>query len=306
MCLYCCSLSVQIESKKTSVEEPLLTLADLKADTVLPPTGWIYQSPDSEDYVQLIKFQVQSSSSSLPMIRHCLTVEKDFTWKLFVHGHGVTAAKCSLLAKIPTHLKSDALHVLLCLVDQLRVCPGHPDQHFQHLTEAKKGKLTNSSGEITAYIDKTASVVLNGQSYSRTVRSSQCHILTSSIKCPDCVSYRDSIRSMYHRWQTRINASPSRSQSSSHCHVNDKWLNTPQRKAKLSKLQHRTKLADTKIKYLQKKIAASIEKRGVDVDDSLQTGLEKIIAEQTNIVRKQYAVGSFHHLFWDQQIEAMS
>ena len=122
----------------------------------------------------------------------------------------------------------------------------------------------------------------------------------------DSVSYRDSIRSMYHRWQKRINASPSRSQSSSHCHINDKWLHTLQRKAKLSTLQHRTKLADKKIKYLQKKIAALIEKRGVDVDDSLQTGLENILAEQTNIVRKQYAMGSFHRLFWDQQIEAMS
>ena len=126
------------------------------------------------------------------------------------------------------------------------------------MAEAKKGKLMSSSGDVAAFVDSNAAVQLNGQSYSVTVRSAKCQILTSAIKCPECISYRDIIRSIHHRWQKHLNTSPSKL-TGTHSHVNDRWLTTPEKKEKTSKLKRRVRSAEGMVKYMKEKISASTE-----------------------------------------------
>lgn len=53
-----------------------------------------------------------------------------------------------------------------------------------------------------------------------------------------------------------------------------KWLTSPEKKAKASQLRERVKSAEAAVKYLKKKIEASTKRLGVEVDDSLHSGLE--------------------------------
>jgi len=170
------------------------------------------------------------------------------------------------------------------------------------MVEAKKGKLFSSSGDIAAYIDSNAAVELNGQSYGATVRSVKRQILTSGTKCPECVNYRDTIRSIHHRWQKRLNSSPSQL-TSTHSHVNDRWLKTPERKEKVSKLRQRVRSAEGMVKYMKAKIAASTDELGTHVDDSFHKALEQIMLEQSPRIKKKYSKGTFHRLFWEQQLD---
>lgn len=83
------------------------------------------------------------------------------------------------------------------------------------------------------------------------------------------------------------------------------------------------KSAEAAVKYLKKKIEASTKRLSVEVDDSLHSGLEGnkremresnnyfsfnegIVTEQTSSIRERYPDGSFHHLFWDQQVKALA
>ena len=72
----------------------------------------------------------------------------------------MTADQCPPLSDIPTDLEANQLQHLLCLLDQLRVCPGHPDDHYVDMVRAKEGKLISTSGDIAAYIDSNAHVQL--------------------------------------------------------------------------------------------------------------------------------------------------
>ena len=43
---------------------------------------------------------------------------------------------------------------LLSQLDQLNICPGHPDEHFVSMVKNKKGIVLNSAGDVAAYIDE--------------------------------------------------------------------------------------------------------------------------------------------------------
>ena len=168
-----------------------------------------------------------------------------------------------------------------------------PDKHLLDFVSAKKGQLLSASGNVTAFLDTSGPVMLNGQRCPTTVRSAECQVLTSALKCPQCVSYRNTMRAMYHRWQKRKSSSPIHSAST---HTNDCWLTTPERKIKTSLLKLHVRSAESTVKYLKDKINASTRKLGVDVNDSLHTAQ----------ILDNYPEGSFHRLFWDQQAKALS
>jgi len=115
-------------------------------------------------------------------------------------------------------------------VDQLNICPGHPDEYLVSMVNSKKGKtIFNSSGDVAAYVDNEFEVHYNKQKYSETVRTSDCLILTKNNRCLHCTSYRHNLKSMYHKWLRRQAISPSKLMNS---HVNERWLNSPERKEK--------------------------------------------------------------------------
>ena len=162
-----------------------------------------------------------------------MTVHSDFSWSLTVHGHEVKKDQCLAIRDVPDIISVRNLLQLLFKLDQLTICPGHPDPHFLTMANSRKGTFTSIYGDVTAYVNRNGAIQHNGQTYSETIRSSKCHLLIYSTKCPDCVAYRNTLRSMHHRWLKHQNESPSKT-TSTHSHVNERWLNTPQRRKKLS------------------------------------------------------------------------
>ena len=279
---------------------PILSLSDIQKQATIPDS-WSDLSSCTSEKLQFVKISEQTSSSNPLAMTHIVVVDQDHTWKLYVHGHQVNS-QC--LSHIPTHLQVANLEQLLSSIDQLKVCAGHPDTHFLKMAEAKKGSLKSVAGSVTAYIDSNAFVELNGQKYSRTLRSASCQLLSSSSKCPDCVAYRDNIRAMYHRWINTCRNTPSTSSSSSH--TNDRWMTTPERAEKAMELKKRMRSAESAVKYMKEKISHSTDKIGVSVDDSLHTGLHGLMSEYSDSVKKKYTENSFHRLFWDQQMTMLT
>ena len=64
------------------------------------------------------------------------------------------------------------------------------------MVHAKKGKILSCNGKVVTYVDSTQ-VEFNGSVYQRTVRTSECEIISNSTKCVVCTKYRTNLRAMY-------------------------------------------------------------------------------------------------------------
>ena len=132
------------------------------------------------------------------VVSRSLIVESDFTWKVYVHSQLLSATDCQSLSKFPVHLQIESLQEVLNTINQLHLCAGHPDQKFVDMVDAK---LFTLSGQISAYVDRKSFIALDRNIYHATVRPASCQLLSSSAKCFQCVNYRNTLRSIHHRWQ---------------------------------------------------------------------------------------------------------
>ena len=103
-----------------------------------------------------------------------------------------------------------------------------------------------------------------------------------------------------HRWCKR----DSDELSSSSSHTNNRYLNTPEKFAKVTKLRQQVKSAENEVTRLKEKIANLIQTSEI-VDEGLHRDLSTIMHDKTNDVHKAFPEGTFHRVFWDQQIENM-
>ncbi len=96
-----------------------------------------------------------------------------------------------------------------------------------------------------------------------------CSLLIRNTKCSKCIAYsayRDTLQTMKHKWLKLQNKSPS-SANKTQSRCNDKWLNTPQKKLKLCRVEKKLKLSERKVQQMKEKIQASTKTRGVSIND---------------------------------------
>ena len=60
--------------------------------------------------------------------------------------------------------------------------------------------MSQTSQSASAVLDTNGPYCLNGNVYDETIRSAKCHILVQGAKCPECVSYKTTLRVLYHKW----------------------------------------------------------------------------------------------------------
>ena len=168
---------------------PDTPLQRIRSFLVLPSRAWSDQSPDDINTKELVVCKIQvlpgSSSSQSASMTHCLTVNSDLSWTLFVHNHKVCPITCNALKGFLMLLDEDSFPKLLSTIDGLHVCARQPDEHFMHMVQNKKGKILSSKGDIVGIVDNTT-VELNGKFYSQTFCTSECEILCNSVKCSFC------------------------------------------------------------------------------------------------------------------------
>ena len=267
------------------------------------PSQWIHHTTQESCTIQVCKLSSMMSSSSQPIVTHCLTVNNDFTWTAHVHGHHVDGKKSQVLANFSEKLDPQSLNALLTQLDRCTVCPGHPDKHLVEMLSSMKGKLTSRHGDgIVASLDSYAPVVLNGEVCTQTVRNKSCEIIVNSAKCGHCVQYRDSLRKSFHRWQKRKIISPSRRTATSSC-TNFALLNTPEKLQRYRKLKTRSLATERKLKDAVEKLTLQ---HGETLEPQTQDDLTSIMEEMSNEVRKMNPEQSFRRLFWEQQLQAIN
>ena len=88
-------------------------------------------------------------------------------------------------------------------------------------------------------------------------------------------------------------------------HTNYCYLRTPQRKERMSKLKSEVKSKRKEVERLKLRLREVTAQCGICVEKQLEDDLENIMQEKTDYIRQQYTTNSFHHLFWDQQLEAL-
>lgn len=203
------------------------------------PLNWLMKTESCA--VNLCKIsQVPSTSALNPplALSHCLTINKDFTWGLFIHGKKVDANTCTALKSVPALLQSNSVQPLLETVDTLNVCIGNPDNNFVELCGSHKGSILSPDGSVSAFKDCS----IEGQF---TVRTSKCELLVGGTKCDYCKKYR-SVLCVMCSHQRKSFSSSERSDVSSH--VNYRYLSTPEKSKRMANL--RAELSQQKRKDL--------------------------------------------------------
>ncbi len=103
-----------------------------------------------------------------------------------------------------------------------------------------------------ALVDDYAPLVVNREVLTKTILTVKCELLLdgNSMKCTARKTYRATLRTLYNRYSHR--SSDSISDISSHANV--RYMNTPEKKAKISKLKKRAQSAGIELSKLQEKI----------------------------------------------------
>ena len=136
------------------------------------------------------------------------------------------------------------------------------------------------------------------------MRSANCEILVHGGKCDAYKAYRPNLRSLCSRRKKQISFTPTK-RTSAVSRVNFRYLNTPEKLARLSSCSTEAKVAKKEVKRLKERLKELGEKEGIYVDNGLHSDLTEIIGNETNEVCKAFSPGTFARLFWEQQIEAL-
>ena len=179
---------------------------------------------------------------------------------------------------MPKCLDVTSLTSLICMLDEMPVCPAHPEKHFLEMVAAKKGQICGHSGDTVAFIDSYPLVHLNSESYARTVCTASCEVLVNGGKCFSCKKYRPHLRALFSSW----NAQKERKVSK---FTNNKYLTVTQQIDKMKQLQTRAQEAEREVKRLQHIIERSVETNGTPVDPIFHNDLLTIMEED----QKEYS-----------------
>ena len=189
---------------------------------------------------------------------------------------------------------------LVNTVDTLRVCSGNPDDQFVDAVTSKKGVVKSKLNTIIAHLDTAAPVTCDGTLYMSTVRRCDCEILTTDVRCVTCKAFRPSLRKICLRTSGRSSSAVTDTTS----HVNVRYMNTPEKREKISKMKRRVSAAEREVVKLQNRIETLTQEYGETVDEDFHEDLLSIMQTNSKQVRDAYPEGSFKRLFWEEQLRA--
>ena len=195
-----------------------------------------------------------------------------------------------------------------------KFCCGNEDEKYFSVQASRKGLFKDSTGKVFGSLccvnvhnycsgsNITARYVKDYFSF-HTIRCASCTLLVppSISRCDPCMAYRKILNVMVSR---STKASDSKTQPDSH--VNLRFLNTPQRKERFSRIRVQRKVCQQHVKRLRERIERLIEENGVQVSSELNEDLVATMDEVTPEIIEKYPPDSFRWLFWEQQQRAGS
>lgn len=218
---------------------------------------------------------------------------------MHIYGKEVNQLSCSILEAISTKLEPSSLKTLLHVIDNCKICAGHPESEFVSILESRSGCIVSASGEHSAYIDKSMPVInADGVTLYTTVRSSHCEIITNRLRCTPCVDYRNNLRAIQAKTK-KLTCPDSRVGTESR--VNYRYLHSPEKIKRLQNLKKENKTLSRKVAQLRAQLEKSTECNGVTLEKTLNEDMHSII----NSNEIPHAPGTFARIFWDQQKESL-
>lgn len=132
-----------------------------------------------------------------------------------------------------------------------------------------------------------------------TVRHMDCEILVKREgRCSICETHRRSLRSQVaQRCQRSIEVSLQ-------SHVNNRYLQSPELRVKLSLYQKCRKNMQKKVNRLKLKLESMAEVSGVTLDENDHDDFKSLLLSESAKVLLKHDKDSFQYLFWQQQMKA--
>jgi len=243
-------------------------------------------------------------SDKVPVIVRSISVDENLTWNVTIHGKSLDQGACSGISGFPKQLSSGSqLKEILGKINKLNVCVGNPDKKFVSLMERRKGTIKSGTNE-SAFIDSFSPVIVEGERFEQTVRSTKCEILVCNQKCDSCKAYQATLRALASREEKNAETTPTKRISAS-SHVNFRYLSTPDKSARLARCSTRAKLALKDVERLRKKIDILTERDGLSISGNLGEDFAALFRDGVETVQKMHSTGTFERLFWDQQAKAL-
>ena len=125
--------------------------------------------------------------------------------------------------------------------------------------------LTDRRGQPVSHLDEYAPVTFDGCTYPQTVRSTKCEVLVSYGKCDACKTYLSTLRVLFNCYKARNTESVSDSSS----HSNYRYLSTPEKSQRLTKLRKRARIAEAKLTRLKQRIGQCVQTCGQTLDNKV-------------------------------------
>ena len=134
------------------------------------------------------------------------------------------------------------------------------------------------------FVDDFCAVELNGMWFLRTVRSND-YMLVYGTKCPAGVKQRNNLRAKFNRLQKQQRTPRRSKQTEISSHTNYWYLDTPQKKDKMSKLKANFDASQRELDRLKQRLSDLTEQNGMIADGDLHTrsDLQSIVKRITKI-----------------------
>jgi hypothetical protein len=143
----------------------------------------------SNEYASAIKLSVEISSN--------------FTCQVFVHRKPVPKAH-EIWENLPVCFdRMEYVEKLCQRIKCYEVCCGNPDEEFTSLVPIGAELSSNNSPGILAVREGDFHAVHGGMSYSSTICSVDCFLLTKGNRCKKCSDYRGALRKRKNRLQEK-------------------------------------------------------------------------------------------------------
>ena len=269
----CTSIPTPTSSRRVSPTASL-HIKRLQSNLSNLPLGWCSQLQLVNSKLQLCKLTPTPCTHSQPVhISHCVVINPDFSWDIFVNGHHIQENN-SILSDIPGALTDRrTVMQLISRLESAHICHGYPKREYVDMANSRKGVFRDKASEVKARVDATNPVTMRGEVYQSTIRTVDCALLTESPLCSKCREYGPVLRSTFSRWSEKAkNDSVEASKF-----TNNRYLTSPQKSTKLKQLQDRVSQGRREISVLLEKIRRLTSSSGIELEPSFHQDLLSIM-----------------------------
>ena len=236
----------------------------------------------NENCIEYLKFYHGEATT----IQLSLKIRSDFMPLIQVHGKHVSPEH-DFWSGLPEKYTTPADIVkLLTKLHGFTVCMGNPDKEYQSLIKSH----VESRQPPQAYVEGDFGAVKDGVSYTSSIRSIACELLTKYKRCRKCLLYRNTLTRAKTQETKDIQNAPSdlltykKLHSQMNCHVPEKTGNGKNRSGLLIKGDPGTSINNLNEEAMQGKVIERDNQLNM-VHMQIREQFDKVVKDHLNMVQ---------------------